>query len=382
MSPINTVYFSLGSNLGNRLEHLQQSIFLLGKHIGKVKELSKIYQTASWGFKGDDFLNMCVCLETQMDASEVLDRILDIEKKMGRDRTGSASSYVSRNVDIDVIFFNRDVTDSDTLTVPHKKIQERRFVLRPLADIAPQFYHPILKKDIRNLLQECKDTSAIDKTELRLFKSREALFSKMEFIAIEGNIGAGKTSLAQKIAIDFNAKLVLERFADNPFLPNFYQDQARYAFPLEMSFLADRYQQFSDDTSQYDLFKNFMVSDYDIFKSLIFAKVTLQKDEFILYRKIFDFMYKEVKKPRIYVFLYQTTERLLENIKKRGRDYEQDIKPDYLEKINRGYFDYIKGFPELNSLVIDISNRDFLSSQDDYEYILIAIQNYALAQLN
>jgi len=382
MNPINTVYFSLGTNLGNRLEHLQQSIFLLGKEIGKIKELSKIYETASWGFEGNDFLNMCVCLETQMDAPEVLVRILDIEKKMGRDRTSSSSSYVSRNVDIDIIFFNQDIIDTDTLTVPHQKMTERRFVLRPLADIAPQFYHPILGRDVRNLLQECKDTSAIHKTELRLLKTREALFSKMEFIAIEGNIGAGKTSLAQKIAADFNAKLILERFADNPFLPNFYQDQARYAFPLEMSFLADRYQQFSDDTSQYDLFKSFMVSDYDIFKSLIFAKITLQKDEFILYRKIFDFMYKEVKKPRIYVFLYQTTERLLENIKKRGRDYEQEMKLDYLEKINRGYFDYIKGFPELQSLVIDISNKDFLSSQDDYENILIAIQNYALAQLN
>ena len=197
-----------------------------------------------------------------------------------------------------------------------------------------------------------------------------ALFSKLQFLAIEGNIGAGKSSLAKKIAEDFNAKLVLERFADNAFLPKFYEDQSRYAFPLEMSFLADRYQQFTDDTSQFDLFKKFMVSDYDIFKSLIFAKITLQKEEFELYKKVFNFMYSEVKKPDIYVYLYQNTERLLANIKKRGRDYEQNISPDYLEKINRGYLDFIKSHPHQNTLLINLGELDFVSNPEDYETIL------------
>lgn len=382
MNKTNKVYLSIGSNLGNKLEQLQQAIFLLRKAIGPVKSISKIYQCPSWGFDGDDFLNACLLVETQLEAPLVLNGILYIEKEMGRDRFSIDRGYQSRNIDIDILFYNEEVINSENLSVPHLKMEDRRFVLRPLADIAPQFYHPVLKKDIRNLLQECKDKSILTKTEQVLFKSRELLFSKMEFIAIEGNIGAGKTSLATKLARDFNAKLVLERFADNPFLPNFYQDQTRYAFPLEMSFLADRYQQFSDDTSQYDLFKSFMVSDYDIFKSLIFAKVTLQKEEFALYRKIFDFMYKEVKKPRIYVFLYQTTDTLLGNIKKRGRDYEQEIASEYLEKINRSYFDFIKGYPELNSLVIDISKMDFLENKEDYETIITAIQNFALAQLN
>lgn len=142
-----------------------------------------------------------------------------------------------------------------------------------------------------------------------------SIFSKYNYIAIEGNIGAGKTSLAHKIALDFNAKLVLERFADNPFLPKFYEDNARYAFPLEMSFLADRYQQISDDLSQFELFKDFIVSDYDVFKSLIFAKVTLLPEEFTLYRKLFHIMYKDMVKPDLYIYLYQNTERLLRNIK-------------------------------------------------------------------
>ena len=126
------------------------------------------------------------------------------------------------------------------------------------------------------------------------------------------------------IAQDFNAKFILERFADNAFLPKFYEDQSRFAFPLEMSFLADRYKQLSDDISQYDLFKEFVVADYHISKSLTFAKVTLPEDEFALYRKFFNVIYKDMHQPDVYVYLYQNTDRLLKNIEKRGREYEQE----------------------------------------------------------
>ena len=134
-----------------------------------------------------------------------------------------------------------------------------------------------------------------------------------------------------------------------------------------------------DDTSQFDLFKNFMVSDYDIFKSLIFAKVTLQKEEFNLYRKVFSFMYKEVKKPEIYLYLYQNTERLLANIKKRGRDYEQNIAPEYLEKINRGYLDFIKSNPTQNSIILDVGELDFVSHPEDYEFIIQKLEDHILS---
>ena len=172
------------------------------------------------------------------------------------------------------------------------------------------------------------------------------------------------------IARDFNAKLIIERFADNPFLPKFYEDKSRYAFPLEMSFLANRYQQISDDLSQLDLFKDFIVSDYDVFKSLIFSKITLQEDEFKLYRKLFYLMYKDIAKPDLYIYLYQNTERLQENIRKRGRDYEQNIDSDYLERINTGYIDFLKGQSDTNIKIIDISDMDFIKSRQDYLKIL------------
>lgn len=379
MRATETAYLSLGSNLGKKKINLQKAIFLIDQNLGKVIKVSPVYSSPSWGFESDDFLNVCLQMTTDLSPEVLLKGLLKIEKQLGRKRS-SVAGYASRTVDIDIIYYGTELIYSDSLVIPHPKMQERRFVLRPLADIAPQFYHPELNKDTRNLLQECRDKSVLTKIGEKLYPTREALFSSIQFIAIEGNIGAGKTSLATKISKDFNAKLILERFAENPFLPNFYEDKARYAFPLEMSFLADRYQQFSDDTSQFDLFKNFMISDYDIFKSLIFAKVTLQKQEFELYRKIFGFMYKEVKKPKIYVYLYQTTDRLLEQIKKRGRVYEQNIDPQYLENINRGYLDFLKTYPKQNQLVIDVSELDFVTNENDYEMILEHIQDFALTQ--
>ena len=377
MNTTKTTHLSLGSNLGDKLNNLQDAVFAIQQAAGEVVKISPVYQSSSWGFEAEDFFNICITIQTVLLPEALLDVLLKIETNLGRIRF-QAEGYEPRKIDIDILYYEKETLFNDDLVIPHPQLPFRRFVLKPLADIAPQFYHPVLLKDSRNLLQECKDTGKLKKTSYRLFKDRNELFAHTNFIAIEGNIGAGKTTLANKIAEDFNGKLVLERFADNPFLPKFYEDQARYAFPLEMSFLADRYQQFTDDTSQYDLFKSFMVSDYDIYKSLIFAQVTLQKEEFSLYRKLFNLMYKEVKKPKIYVYLYQSTDRLLENIKKRGRDYEQNIEPQYLENINSGYFDFIKSYPEQNNLVIDLGEMDFVQNADDYETLVDKILKFAV----
>lgn len=370
-------YLSLGSNMGNRALTLQKAVLEISRQLGKVEATSAVYENEAVGFEGGDFLNACLVIQTELAPTDLLVKLLQIEKDFGRERS-QTEGYASRTLDIDIILYDDQVIQNENLTVPHPSMHERNFVLKPLADIAPQLYHPILGKDIRNLLQQCKDRSDLIKTNHKLQLDRAAIFGQLQFLAIEGNIGAGKTTLSKMIADDFNGKLVLERFADNPFLPKFYEDQSRYAFPLEMSFLADRYQQFTDDTSQFDLFKSFMVSDYDIFKSLIFAKITLQEEEFNLYRKVFNFMYREVKKPDIYLYLYQNTERLLANIQKRGRDYEQKIPSDYLEKINQGYLDFIKGHPNQNSMILDISHLDFVHNPQDYETVLLAVENAIL----
>lgn len=194
--------------------------------------------------------------------------------------------------------------------------------------------------------------------------------NRYNYISIEGTIGAGKTSLASKIAQDFNAKLILEGFDDNPFLPKFYKNADKYAFPLELSFLAERYQQLSDQLSKQDLFKNFTISDYFINKSLIFAQKTLQDDVFGLYAKLFHIINSSLPKPDLFVYLYMTVDRLQENIKKRGRDYEQDIENEYLEKIQRGYFEFIRQQDNMRILVLDTNKADFVNREYDYQKII------------
>ena len=365
-------YLSLGTNQGNKLENLQKAIDNIAQKAGAILKVSSIYKTKSWGFDGDDFYNACLKVSTYHPPEKLMQILLKIEKDLGRVRN-STNTYVNRNIDIDILLFDDEIIFSKTLIVPHSKMLERKFVMVPLAEIARNSMHPIAKKTISFCLQNCNDATDITLVDEQLVRPIP-ISEKYNYIAIEGNIGAGKTSLAKMMSDEFNAKIILERFADNPFLPKFYEDKERFAFPLEMSFLADRYQQLSDDLAQLDLFRNFVVSDYYIFKSLIFAQITLQKDEYLLYRKMFDIMYKEITKPDLYVYLYQNTNRLLENIKKRGRAYEQNIQPEYLQKIHDGYKSFISTQQNLNTLVIDVSELDFVNNQEDYTNIINQIK--------
>ena len=368
-----TTYLSLGTNQGNKLENLQNAINLIADKAGTILKISSVYKTASWGFDSADFYNACLKITTHYSSEELICILLNIETELGRKRKDSAG-YADRNIDIDILLFGEEIINSKTLTVPHPKMLERKFVMVPLVEIVSNILHPIEKKQLSACLETCNDTSEITLVKEQL-KRPIPISEKYNYIAIEGNIGAGKTSLSKMISKEFNAKLVLERFADNPFLPKFYEDKERFAFPLEMSFLADRYQQLSDDLAQLDLFKNFIVSDYYIFKSLIFAQITLQKDEYILYRKMFDMMYKEITKPDLYIYLYQNTDRLLQNIKTRGRDYEQNIEATYLQKIHDGYKNFISTQKDLNILIIDVSELDFVNNPEDYSYIINKIKN-------
>lgn len=373
MSLQKKVILSLGSNLGNRQENIQQCILFIHQRIGLVLRVSSLYETPSWGFDSAPFYNCTLLVHSSFSAEKILRKIASIEREMGRTRKNSPT-YEARIIDIDIIAIEDQRISSEHLIIPHPQMQLRKFVLLPFVDLQYEWTHPSLGKTLQELVQTCPDTSDCVKIADLEAPVMHCNVNQINYIAIEGNIGAGKTTLATKISEDFNAKLVLERFADNPFLPKFYKDQNRYAFPLEMSFLADRYQQLADDLSQFDLFADFVVADYHIFKSLIFAKVTLQEDEFRLYKTLFDIIYKEMPKPDLYVYLYQNTQRLLQNIKKRGRSYEQEIPAEYLDKINQGYLDYIKTQTDLNVLVIDVSDFDFVKRQEDYITILQAIQ--------
>ncbi|HOU03116.1 MAG: deoxynucleoside kinase [Bacteroidales bacterium] len=212
---------------------------------------------------------------------------------------------------------------------------------------------------------------------LRLRINEPKISSEMEisynYVVIEGNIGAGKTTLATRISEQFNARLILERFADNPFLPKFYDDPEKYSFPLELSFLASRYKQLKEELVPQDLFKSFTVADYYFMKSLVFASSTLKGDEYNLYRQIYHIIYSSLPKPDIYVYLHLTTENLLRNIKKRGRNYEKTITAEYLQKIQESYFTFFRQNPENRYLVIDINGIDFVAHEEDYKKLVDAI---------
>ncbi|OXA79643.1 2-amino-4-hydroxy-6-hydroxymethyldihydropteridinediphosphokinase [Flavobacterium aquidurense] len=367
------IVLSIGSNQGNRLENIESCIALIHQEVGTVIQVSKLYETPAWGFESDAFYNCALLLHSTSSAQKILNQVLKVEKQLGRIRSNQ-QGYQSRIIDVDLIVFDDEIIDSEKLQVPHPLMQNRKFVLLPMQDLKLNWKHPVLQKSISELIAVTADDSICTVVQELKNPLQEIPLEKFNYIAFEGNIGAGKTTLVNKIADDFNAKTVLERFADNPFLPKFYKDQNRYAFPLEMSFLADRYQQLSDDLAQFDLFKDFVVADYHIFKSLIFAKITLAEDEYRLYRNLFDIIYKEMPKPDLYIYLYQNTERLLQNIKKRGRNYEQNIEAAYLDKINNGYLDYIKSQTDLNVLIIDVSDRDFVKKHEDYLFILDEVQ--------
>ncbi len=197
---------------------------------------------------------------------------------------------------------------------------------------------------------------------------------KYDYLVIEGNIGTGKTSLATRIAEQFQARIVLERFADNPFLPKFYENSSRYAFPLELSFLADRYQQLNDEVMPQELFRQQTVADYVLSKSLIFASITLKEDEFQLYQRLFHIINPHLPKPDLLVYLHKDVPKLKENIRNRGRDYEQNIQDDYLGNLEKGYWDFFKQQDGMRIVVLDTNEVDFVRNMNDYNRILEILQ--------
>jgi deoxyguanosine kinase len=193
------------------------------------------------------------------------------------------------------------------------------------------------------------------------------------FIAIEGNIGSGKTSLASKLASELQARLVLEEFEDNSFLPKFYKDARRYAFPLEMSFLAARFNQLKGQLNEQDLFTKHTVSDYLFAKCLLFSKVNLDEDEYELYSKVFSIIQLQLRKPDLLVYLHNPVEKLLWQIKNRGRAYEQEISPEYLESLQTAYFEYLNQQNDQRILILDCSALDYVNRETDYLLIKDAI---------
>jgi deoxyguanosine kinase len=194
------------------------------------------------------------------------------------------------------------------------------------------------------------------------------------FITIEGNIGAGKTTLAHLLSKHYDARLILEEFADNPFLAKFYENPKQYAFPLELFFMAERFKQQKDLLQQKDLFQNVSISDYLFTKCLLFAKVNLPEDEFRLYQRLFEIVHQQMVQPDLLIYLHAPVSKLKENIRKRNRSYEKNIPDDYLFSIQETYTHYIRQH-NIKTLFIDASNADFLGNEKHMKVVTDALEH-------
>ncbi|MDC1316919.1 2-amino-4-hydroxy-6-hydroxymethyldihydropteridine diphosphokinase [Flavobacteriaceae bacterium] len=370
---LNKVYLSLGSNLGDKIKNLQSAINLIDTNIGDVLSISNVYQTKSEGFKGDDFFNCCICIVTNLNPNFLLVKILEIELIEGRIRS-SSNGYESRLIDIDILLYEDRIINENNLSIPHPRMHLRNFVLYPLSEIAMSKIHPKCNDTIGNLLNKLESTEILkcDKELMLPVLSKLQLFKN---IVIEGNIGVGKTSLSKKLSNDLNKELIIEGFMDNPFLEKYYNNPERYALNVELTFLTDRCRQLNNFNNQMNFFSSGIIADYDIFKSLVFAGVSLNEIDFNLFRNIFYFMTKDLFKSDLVIYLIQSSDQLLKNISKRGRGFEKTISRNYLDKINTAYLKHIKINSDLNVVYIDVSDLDFVESDQDYMKLLFRIKN-------
>ncbi len=331
---MNVAFLCLGGNIGNRIKNMNAAKEAIERLLGRIAAQSNIYETEAWGSKSvNKYLNQVIKIETKLSAQKLLTDALAIEKSLGRKRGSTKNG--DRTIDIDVLFFNSDILSAKDIEIPHPRLHLRHFVLKPLNDIAGNFVHPQIKKTISFLLKNSKD-----KLEVKKYSQAKDL----KYICIEGNIGSGKTTLAKVLAKKLNARFLPEEFEDNPLLPLFYGDKKLFAFPLEYSFLLNRFKQLNEILKKE---KNLIISDYSLYKCLWFAQINLSKKDFAIFKKQFKLIAAQLPKPDLIIYLSTSNKNLQQNIKKRDRKYEQSISDNYLNNISK---QYDKGFAKLSGI--------------------------------
>lgn len=371
------IIISLGSNLGNRLETLYKALALLESYPVSVSKLSKVYETPSWGFESSSFYNACAILETALDPQELLRVLLKVEQQLGRYRKEDEQGYIDRTVDLDILFYKKDCIYSANLKVPHPRMHRRNFVLAPLLDIAPDFEHPILGQTMASLFRNTPDKAIAVCLDEDL--GLPPIFDRFPYIAIEGNIGVGKTTLAQKIAAQYAVRILSESYTENPYLEAFYKDPKTHALAVENFFLKDR---FKKDTEFWQASSQQGIADFSLYKSLVFAQENLSTPDFESYRKAFDAEIGSKKKPNLLLFLKTDLDQLQAQIKKRGRPFEQNITSDYLEQLEAGYAKFFQNKLPFPVVAIALENMDFEKDKTAFQKILRTIFRHSFSYKN
>ena len=353
------IYLSIGSNLGDRLKFLQLAVGLISYRISKVTNVSRIYETPAMGFKGNPFYNICVKMNTDLQPKSLLEKLLDIEKYLGRVRS-SDSKPKSRKVDIDIIYFKELIINDKALFVPHKNMHERNFVLYPLLDVCSNFKDPRNGKSIQALLDISNDSFIPKKVEEKVY-----IPEIKKVIAVEGLIGIGKTEFSRKLSDALFGELVLEEF-DEVLLEKFYTNPTERAFETEKSFLELRLEQHK----KYKNRKRYpQIFDYLAHKSIIFAKKTMTKSEFNKFRRDFNHYSDLFIKPEVVIILTQEINHILDKIKRRGRKFEKQIDREYLDLIQSEYNDW-KTKTKFTIWNLDLYDGDFKNNHSVFLNIL------------
>lgn len=347
----------MGSNQGNRFAQLQNAVFALDVFAEGEVTCSPVYLSPSWGFDGPDFLNAVVSFETALPPREVLRHLQEIETAMGKP-VRQGDTYGSRPIDLDIIFYGNEELRGPDLNIPHPHYTQRRFVLVPLADLAPGFTDPQTGRTVSESLSTTTDRSILRPFPFPLRSRPADLLREMKGICIEGNIGVGKTTLSEKLSGLLGAPLVLERFGKNPFLPSYYREPERFAFPVEMFFLYDRIQHWKEVARELG---PFYVADYHLQKSQVFARNSLNDNEYRLFEDYFRLFSEQVAAPQLLIYLDASEEMLLKQIEKRGREYEKSIPRDYLESLRLTYEQMLPMMKSEILLKLDRSEMDWVT---------------------
>jgi deoxyguanosine kinase len=387
MSTQHTAIVALGSNLGNRIRYLRSAVSALGSTDGvRVTEYSSVYespaQTQLLTDEQPPYLNAVVKLQTTLEPKALLSVCLAVEREHGRERS-LEDRWAPRTLDIDILIFD-DLTISDAeLTVPHPRIGDRMFVLKPLLEVAPDLVLPApYSTTIGDLVARSSDGTGIHRTPHSLQGAVEAqhqaprpertvmqLPDDLRYIVVEGVIGAGKTSMARMLAGRFHGQLVLEMFEENPFLPSFYEDPQRWGFQTQLSFLASRFRQ-QKSLFDRDLFHQVVISDYAFDKDRIFAHLNLNGDELQLYETLYTIMQPSTPVPDLVVYLRSTPDRLIRNISERGRIYERNMDPEYINSLAEAYDYYFFRYDKSPLLIINATEIDFVNNPADFEELV------------
>lgn len=359
-----TAYISLGSNEGNRLEFLQKALLSLEQLPLQIKTQSRIYETPAWGFEGPAFLNACVTIKTTLSPQELLAQMLELEKQLGRFRR-ETKGYHSRTIDLDLLGYEDRVIREEGLTLPHPKLHQREFVLRPLDEIAPHWQHPVLEQTPQKLLAKFDQQTAVQRPFQEWFSP---LFSAFSFLTIEGTIGSGKTTLTHQIANAFGVTPFLENFSNNPHLAPFYKNPKVYAKAVETFFLTERLKAIKSFWREKK--GKAVVADFSLYKSLVFAKQNLTPTDFSAFSKLYEAELDTLPVPQLILYLDTPVEFCLKRIKERGRPYEKNISADYLQQIASGYATFFDQHETLPVLKVAVEDRDFKNNAYHFQWLL------------